>query len=113
MNGDDEDDAGFAELFGDKAKPIDRGPARVETRQAPPQRGARDEGGAGPAFRWPNPDERGCVLERCSGIQREQLPDVDGRDRWPPGPNADWSAIPAEFWPVEYTASGNARTERK
>jgi len=71
-DGDDGDgDAGFADLFGDKARPIDRGPARVEKHARPPRPASRENGDSAPRFRWPDPRERGCAA--ASGVSDQQL----------------------------------------
>lgn len=71
MNGRDDEGGGFADLFGDEAKPIDRGPARVETRAKPPVRGKRSAGDAGPRFRWPDPADRSAAA--AEGVSDRQL----------------------------------------
>ena len=72
MNGRDGGDGDdFADLFGGEAKPISRGPARVETRTKPVVRGRGESGGAGPRFRWPDPGDRGCAA--AEGVSDQQL----------------------------------------
>ena len=68
MSGDGDD---FADLFGDKARPIDRGPDRVAPRSKPAVRGIPQSDGAAPKFRWPDPEERGCAA--ADGVSDQQL----------------------------------------
>ncbi len=71
MIGRDEEGSGFADLFGDEAKPIDRGPARVETRAKPPVRGNPEAADGGPRFRWPDPTDRSAAA--AEGVSDQQL----------------------------------------
>ena len=71
MSGRDDEGGGFADLFGDEAKPIDRGPARVETRPKPEIRSKRRTGDGAPGFRWPDPADRSAAA--AEGVNDQQL----------------------------------------
>ena len=68
MSGDGDD---FADLFGDKARPLGHGPARVDKRTKPTVRGKRTSEAAGPKFRWPDPEDPGCAA--AEGVSDRQL----------------------------------------
>lgn len=63
----------FASLFGDAARPIDRGPHRIAPSAPRPSPGAsapRSSPGAA-TFRWPDPSEPGCAA--AEGVSDAQL----------------------------------------
>lgn len=71
MTGRDDEGGGFADLFGDEAKPIDHGPARVETRAKPSIRNKRSSSESRPRFRWPDPTGRSAAA--AEGVSDAQL----------------------------------------
>lgn len=68
---DDEEPPGFADLIGDDARPIDRGPERVGPRGRPAVRARGKATEPGPRFRWPDPEERGSAA--ADGVSDAQL----------------------------------------
>ena len=71
MTGRDDEGGGFADLFGDEAKPIEHGPARVETRAKPSIRNKRSSSESRPRFRWPDPTGRSAAA--AEGVSDAQL----------------------------------------